>query len=215
MGVSVAGQDQVSTPKPLPPNVMHVAGPNRLATAVTAVDATPGAEILVVTTRLNAVDGLTITQLSGVTPSVLALSSSHDRLGTDALRVMQQHGFKRIVWVDGTIGFSRTGRALITSWEIDLVELVEVNRSGIAAEVTQYRDQLAEGTPSYVTLTDDINFPDALAIGIVAGHMHGSLVLTVGGQLPDTSRECLESQPGVPLVIVGGSADHACNALGL
>ncbi|MCU9969793.1 cell wall-binding repeat-containing protein [Mobiluncus mulieris] len=215
MGVPVTGQSQALTPKPLPPNVMRIAGPNRLATAAAAVDATPGAETLVVTTGLNAADGLAATQLSGVTASALALSNSRDRLDADALRVIQQHGFKRVVRVGGTVGLSGADRALIASRGMDLVELVGVNRFETAVKVAQYRDQLAGGAPSYVMLADGINFPDALAAGAVAGHMHGSLVLTAGGQLPDASREYLESQSGVPLVVVGGPADRARNALGL
>lgn len=216
VGISIrSGAAPVLAPKTLPANVMRVAGSNRLATAAAVVDATPGAETLLVTTGLNAADGLAATQLSGVTSAALALSNSRDRLDAPVVALIQKYGFKRVVRVGGTVGLSDADRALIGSRGMELVELIGADRFDTAAKVARYRDQLGGAAPSYALIADGINFPDALAAGAVAGLAGGSLVLTRGGEMPGASRAYLESLAGVPLVVVGGPAERARVGAGL
>lgn len=215
MGVPVPGIQTPLPAKALPANVMRVYGSNRLATSAAVVAATPGAETLLITTGLNAADGLSATQLSGVTSAALVLSNSRDHLDAEAINAINSFGFKRVVRVGGTVGISASDRALIASRGMEFVELVGTNRFDTAVKVAQYGERLSGEKPRYVLLADGINFPDALAAGAAAGLGGASLVLTSGNALPPQSAAYLGSQGGVPVVTVGGPAERAANAAGV
>lgn len=201
--------------KDLPANVMRVAGPNRLATAAAVVDATPGAETLLITTGLVAADGLAATQLAGVTSAALALSNSRDHLDAEAINAITKYGFKRVVRIGGTVGISDADRTLITSRGMELVELVGSDRFDTAVKVAEYRDQLSGEKPHYLLLADGINFPDALTAGAAAGLSVASLILTSGDTLPEASAAYVATHADIPVLTVGGPAARASKNAGL
>lgn len=213
-GIKVAAGSSLP-PKNLPANLMRVAGKDRLDTASLVAAAIPGAQTLLVTTGLNAADGLAATQLSAVGSTALVLSNSRSSLDAEAVKAITTYGFKRVVRVGGTVGFSSADRRLIANRGMELVELVGTDRFDTAVKVAQYRDQLAGKPPAHVMLADGINFPDALAAGAAAGLSDAALVLSAGDSLPAASSEYLSANPAVPLVVVGGPADRARQAAGL
>jgi len=63
----------------------------------------------------------------------------------------------------------------------------------------------ALGNPGTVLLATGTNFPDALAAGPAAAHLHGVVLLTNGSALPATVKAYLAAHPGA-VYAVGGPA---------
>ena len=110
----------------------------------------------------------------------------------------------------GTAAIPATVATLLTSLGFVPVRYAGADRFGTALAVAD-----ALNDPSTVLLATGINFPDALAAGPAAAHVHGVVLLTNGSSLTPAVTQYLAAHPGTVYAIGGPAvaADPSATAL--
>ena len=116
----------------------------------------------------------------------------------------------KVYLLGGTAAIPASVATLLTGLGFVPVRYAGADRFGTALAVAG-----ALSDPSTVLLATGINFPDALAAGPAAAHVHGVVLLTNGSSLTPAVTQYLAAHPGTVYAIGGPAvaADRSATAL--
>jgi hypothetical protein len=187
--------------------VGRVAGADRVATAAAvAADSFPdgGAGAVVLARADDFPDALVGAPLAAAkdAPLLLTQGSTLPQATADALtKVLAQGG--TVYVLGGAKAIPDSVAAQLTSLGYQVTRYAGADRYATALAVAD-----ALGDPGTVLLATGANFPDALAAGPAAAHVHGVVLLTGGATLPTATSAYLAAHPGT-VYAVGGPAGKA------
>ena len=193
----------------------RVAGADRFGTAIAASTAefpTTGSASAVVLARSDIYpDALVGTALAATKHAPLLFTNGGSlTTGTSA-------EIQRVLTVGGTVYLLGGTAAIPDSVAVAVTAMgyVPLRYSGADRYATALAVANALGNPSTVLLATGINFPDALAAGPAAAHMHGVVLLTNGSSLTPAVTQYLAAHPGTVYAIGGPAvaADPSATAL--
>jgi putative cell wall-binding protein len=192
---------------------VRLAGPDRFGTAIAASQAgfpAGGAGAVVLARSDNYPDALVGAPLAAAkhAPLLLAGVSLTDATKAEISRVLPRGG--AVYVLGGPAAVPASVDATLTGLGFNVTRLAGADRYGTALAVAH-----ALGDPGTVMLATGVNFPDALAAGPAAAHLHSAVLLTAGTSLPASVRSYLSAHPGLRYAVGGpaAKADPAATAL--
>ena len=188
--------------------VLRLAGPNRIATAVSVSSANFGAgeaEAVVLARADVFADALAGTPLTAAKNAPLLLSESNS-LSDAALGEV-----RRVLPEGRPVHLLGGPAALAPSIEARLAEAgYEVTRyAGADRYATAVAIADGLGTPEAVFLANGTDFPDALSAGPAAANARGAILLTAGTELPPATAAYLQAHSPEARWAIGGAAATA------
>jgi putative cell wall-binding protein len=213
------GGSSASDGEALPGVPKSLAGADRVATSIavaeadflpattnpTAQSATLRAQAAVIASSASFPDALAAGPLAyaKVAPLLLTGKNSLDsRIGT-ALTKLVPAG-STVYIVGGEAAVSANVATAITKLGFTVQRIAGVDRYDTSVKVAQ-----ALGNPSKAYAATGLDFPDALAAGVVAARQSGAILLTRGGEIPVVVAGYLLENPNVVVTAVGGPAASA------
>ncbi len=204
-----------AAPPTVPASPVRLSGSDRFGTAVAAslvefpVAGTAGAVVLARSDDYP--DALVGTALAAAKNAPLLFANGGElTLATQAeiQRVLPAGG--TVYLLGGTAAIPASVATSLTSLGFVPVRYAGTDRFGTALAVADALDD-----PSTVLLATGINFPDALAAGPAAAHLHGVVLLTNGSSLTPAVAAYLAAHPGTVYAIGGPAvaADPSATAL--
>jgi ell wall binding domain 2 (CWB2)/Bacterial Ig-like domain (group 3) len=187
-------------------HVGREAGADRLATAVAvSEDSFPGgnAGAVVLARADDYPDALVGGPLAASKNAPLLLTQGSTLPATTATELRRVLPSGRTVCILG--GTSAVPASVAT--QLASLGYVVVRYSGADRYATAVAVAAALGSPTTVLLATGTNFPDALAAGPAAAHVHGAILLTSGSSLPAETAAYLTGAPTV--YAIGGPAAAA------
>jgi putative cell wall-binding protein len=196
------------TPPASNPTPTRIAGADRIGTAIAASQTlfpNPGSAGAVVIARSDSYpDAMVGIPLAAAKNAPLLFAQGGE------LSQATQTEIRRLLAAGGTVYLLGGTTALPDSVASTVTQLgfKPVRYSGADRYATSLAVAQALGNPSTVLLATGNNFPDALAAGAAAAHLHGVVLLTTGGTLSTAVRAYLAAHPGT-VYTVGGPAAAA------
>ena len=186
--------------------VGRVAGPDRIATAVAvSQDSFPNghASAVVLARADDYPDALVGGPLAAAKNAPLLLTQGAQLPAATATEL------SRVLPTGGTVYVLGGTAAVPTSIETQLTALgyQVVRYSGADRYATAATVAAALGNPATVLLATGTNFPDALAAGPAAAHVHGAILLTSGSTMPKVTADYVAAAHSV--YAIGGPAAAA------
>jgi putative cell wall-binding protein len=212
---AVVGGGTGGTTPTVPALPVRISGFDRFGTAIAAsqvefpIAGTAGAVILA--RADNYPDALVGTALAAAKNAPLLFANG------GLLTLATQAEIQRVLPAGGTVYLLGGTAAIPTSVATSLTSLgfIPVRYAGADRFGTALAVADALNDPSTVLLATGINFPDALAAGPAAAHVHGVVLLTNGSSLTPAVAAYLAAHPGSVYAIGGPSvvADPSAMAL--
>lgn len=213
------GGSSASDGEALPGVPKSLAGADRVATSIavaeadflpattntTAQSATLRAQAAVIASSASFPDALAAGPLAyaKVAPLLLTGKNSLDsRIGA-ALTKLVPAG-STVYVVGGEAAVSANVATAITNLGFTVQRVAGIDRYDTSVKVAQ-----ALGNPSKAYAATGLDFPDALAAGVVAARQSGAILLTRGGEIPVVVAGYLLENPNVVVTAVGGPAANA------
>ena len=191
---------------PTPATVVRVSGTDRIATSVAASQASfpnPGsAGAVIIASAENYPDGLAGTPLAASLHAPLLLTHQSDlpaNVLNEVARVLPAGGGVIVLGGTAAISDAVTARLVQTGFAT-----YRVSGADRYATATAIADDIH--SPTVVLLATGLNFPDALAAGVAAAHVHGVVLFTQGTTQATATQTWLNAHPSLPIIIVGGTA---------
>lgn len=139
-----------------------------------------------------------------VGPLFLTSGNSLDTRVVDALRRLVPAG-STVYLVGGTAVLAPAIEQQLSDLGFAPSRLAGSDRYATAVEVA--RSGL--GNPSHIFAATGLDFPDALAAGVIAGRLDAAVVLTRGEEIPESLSSYLDELAGETVEAVGGPAARA------
>ncbi|WP_143180842.1 beta-galactosidase [Buchananella hordeovulneris] len=211
--------DQPTTEPQPAPQVKRVAGPNRYATAVSALESGKFSKQGVVLAGGGSyADALAAAPLAGaIDAPVLLTDGKH--LPAVVREAIVKFGPRTVYIVGGVGSVSPQVQAELEAAGLRVQRVSGRTRFETASRVSVHtlsllRARGVDVSQTKVLVADGINFPDALAAGAAASSTGSVLLLSDGTKLPQATRDFLDEQlPAAGVVAVGGNAITATDGL--
>jgi putative cell wall-binding protein len=187
-------------------HVVRISGADRIATSIAVSKASfpnpDSAGAVVLASAENYPDGLAGTPLAVALHAPVLLTSSTSLPSSvleEITRVLPGGG--AVYVLGGTAAASDAVTTSLTQAGLQPHRISGADRYATAAAIAGNVQ-----SPTVVLLATGLNFPDALAAGVAAGHAGGVVLFTQGTTQAPATQTWLTAHPNVPIVIVGGTA---------